>query len=75
MIEKDLQNIDCLKNFPRASLLICQFHVIKYLKSIFADYDLQCQRKEGNARSYIFHDICKKSKRSRPGIFKNGKKF
>jgi hypothetical protein len=47
MIDKDLQNIEILKRFfPHVSLLLCTFHVIKYLKSIFADYDLDKGEKE-----------------------------
>lgn len=40
MIDKDLQNIDLLKKyFPEANILLCTFHVIKYLKGVVADYE------------------------------------
>ena len=33
IIDKDLQNVELLKRyFPTANLLLCTFHVIKYLK-------------------------------------------
>ena len=38
MVDKDLQNLDLLaKYFPHAKVLLCTFHVIKYLKSVFSD--------------------------------------
>ena len=38
--DKDLQNIDLLKKyFPQANILLCTFHVIKYLKGVVADYE------------------------------------
>ena len=38
MIDKDLQNIDLLRRyFPNSNLLLCTFHVIKYLKQVVAE--------------------------------------
>jgi transposase len=40
MIDKDLQNIDFLKEFfPKANILLCTFHVIKYLKVVTGKYE------------------------------------
>ena len=37
-VDKDLQNIDILRKlFPKAKILLCTFHVIKYLHSKIAN--------------------------------------
>ncbi|MFO0001750.1 MAG: transposase, partial [bacterium] len=34
MVDKDLQNIDLIpESFPSAKILICTFHVIKYIRT------------------------------------------
>lgn len=39
MVDKDLQNLDLIREyFPNSRLLLCTFHVIKYIRSILSQF-------------------------------------
>ena len=50
MVDKDVNEMNVIKSkVPHASIFLCKFHVLKYLKKKISDLDIKRAKKESLA--------------------------